>query len=101
MKKPALIIALIIIISSLVLLPACSRPADVIVATGTVRFVEVEGGFYGIVADNTTRFDPLNLAEEFRQDGLRVRFEAKISDNQVSTHMWGTLIKLTKIEKLQ
>ena len=32
------------------------------------------GGFYGIVADDGERYLPADLPQEFRADGLRVRF---------------------------
>jgi hypothetical protein len=68
--------------------------------TGTVRFIELEGGFYGIVADDGRKYDPINLSEGFREDGLRVKFEANIREDLSSIHMWGTLVELTKIERL-
>ncbi len=57
--------------------------------TGTVRHVEVEGEFYGIVADDGTKLDPVNLPEDFRQDGVRVQVRVVEVKDAVSTHMWG------------
>lgn len=69
--------------------------------TGTVRFQEMEGGFWGIVADDGQKFDPMGLDPKFQKDGLRVRFEASPETDMMSTHMWGTLIKLTHIERIK
>jgi hypothetical protein len=68
--------------------------------TGTVKFNDFEGGFYGIISDAGEHYDPINLGKEFQVDGLRVRFEAKIRKDLGSIHMWGTLIEIIKIEKL-
>lgn len=74
---------------------------DIISGTGTVKFIDLEGGFYGIVGDDGKKYDPTNLDQQFKEDGLRVRFEAKIRRDIASIHMWGTIIELTKIEKLE
>lgn len=68
--------------------------------TGTIKYLSFEGGFYGIVADNGKRYDPINLPKEYRQDGLRVGFQAIEMKGMVSIRMWGTIIKITKITKL-
>jgi hypothetical protein len=60
----------------LVLLMACTTPQPVpegLQVVGTIRFVEIEGGVYLIVAADSTRYQPLDLPEAFRKDGLRVR----------------------------
>ncbi len=69
--------------------------------TGTVVFVELEGGFYGIVADDGARYEPLNLPAEFQQDGLRVRFRARVLKDVASVHMWGRPVELLQIEALE
>jgi hypothetical protein len=73
----------------------------IISGTGTVRFIGLEGGFYGIVSDDGKNYDPINLGQEFQVDGLRVRFEAKVLEGVVSAHMWGTQIEVLKIKKLE
>ena len=66
--------------------------------TGTVTFLDFEGGFYGIVGDDGQKYDPVLLDAAFRQDGLQVRFEADILKHQTSVHQWGTLVEIRKIE---
>ncbi|GAH27978.1 unnamed protein product [marine sediment metagenome] len=34
------------------------------------------------------------------KDNVRVSFDAKILENMASIHMWGTLIEIVRIEKL-
>ena len=73
---------------------------DRIETTGTVVFSELEGGFYGIVDDRGKRYDPANLESEFKSNGLRVRFRAKVLRNHVSVRMWGELVEILEIERL-
>ena len=68
--------------------------------SGTVRYIDLEGGFYGIVVDDKTAYEPQNLAPEFQQDGLLVRFSG-LRINDGSSLMWGIPLKITSIEKIQ
>jgi|Deesub1362B_J571_1020462.scaffolds.fasta_scaffold09540_2 hypothetical protein len=69
-------------------------------AKGTIRFIPLEGGFYGIVADSGEKYNPINLPEEFRRDKLRVWFLAKYRKDLVSVRMWGQIIELVEIRKI-
>jgi inhibitor of cysteine peptidase len=69
-------------------------------AEGTIRFIALEGGFFGIIGSDGAHYDPVNLATAFQQDGLRVRFTAKPAKSQVSFHMWGQMVEVITIEKL-
>ncbi len=74
-----------------------STPSS-ISTSGTVRFQEMEGGFWGIIADDGRKFDPMGLDKKFQKDGLRVRFDAEPDTDRMSTHMWGTIITVVRIE---
>lgn len=67
---------------------------------GMVRYIDLEGGFYGLIADDGARYDPLNLPADFRRDGLRVEFEGKVRDDLVGIHMWGRIFEIERIERL-
>jgi hypothetical protein len=77
-------------------------PADSIVSgMGTVQYINLEGGFYGIVNDELgTRYVPDSLARPFRIDGLRVSYRALVQRDAISIRMWGTPVELISIEKL-
>lgn len=75
-------------------------PQDSIRGAGTIQYLDLEGGFYGIVADGGARYDPGTLDEEFQQDGLRVRFEVKIRTGVVSLRMWGVPVTILAITPL-
>jgi len=66
---------------------------------GTIRYMDFEGGFYGIVADGGKRYDPINLPAGYRKDGLRVRFKVKEKKGMVGIHMWGKIVEIVRIEK--
>ena len=68
--------------------------------TGTINHIELEGGFYGIVTDDGRQFDPIDLDESFKEDGLRVRFRAQTVEGVSSIHMWGTLVEIVTIERI-
>lgn len=70
------------------------------VASGTVTYENLEGGFYGILGDDGKKYEPLNLDAKVQKDGLRVAFDATVVRDAVSTRMWGTPVNLTLIEEI-
>ncbi len=72
--------------------------AAFIQATGTIRYIDLEGGFYGIVGDDQEHYDPLNLPEAYQKDNMSVKFTARMAPDQASFHMWGKLIYILEIE---
>ena len=68
--------------------------------TGTVRRIDLEGGFYGIETDEGMSLDPINLPEDFWKDGVRVRVRIELLEDQASVHMWGRLVRILSIERL-
>ena len=70
------------------------------VPAGSVTHIDLEGGFYGITGDDGKKYDPLNLDEKYRKDGLRVAFEAGEASGMATTRMWGTPVNLTFIEEI-
>lgn len=54
-----------------------------------VRFIDLEGGFYWIITDSNKSYYPINLDQEFQEDGLIVWFEAKIRKDIATIHMGG------------
>ena len=72
----------------------------VIETTGTVTYVNLEGGFYGIVGEDGTRYDPVNLDERYKEDGLRIRFRAEKQEDVAGIRMWGEIVQIHEIEAL-
>jgi hypothetical protein len=76
-------------------------PAEQTVAiTGTVTYLDLEGGFYGIVADDGTRYLPLDLPAEYAQDGIAVTAEVKVREDVATIQQWGTPVEIVGITGL-
>jgi len=71
------------------------------VSSGTIVFVPLEGGFFGIAGDDGRNYLPLDLGQEFRVDGLRVAFEAEEAPDTATIQMWGTPVNVTSIEAVE
>ncbi|GEM_PF-1115116 len=67
--------------------------------SGHIAHQPIEGGFYGIIDQSGNRYNPLNLPEEFKQDGLAVRFRVKHRPDVVTFRMWGKNVEIVEIEK--
>lgn len=95
------VIGLGVVVCCFVMSCACHKlPAGAIQGTGTITQIGLEGGFFGIVSDDSLHYDPVNLPDEFKQDGLRVKFAVKTLENQMSIHMWGQIVEVISIKKL-
>ncbi len=100
--KPAL---LILTLLAAVPLTGCMHewlagPAPVVVeGAGRVVYVDLEGGFYGIEAAAGEKYLPLNLPAAFHDDGLAVRFRARLAEDVVTIQQWGTPVELLHIER--
>lgn len=77
----------------------CSNEEE-FMARGTVQFIQLEGGFYGIVGDDNKQYEPKNLPKEYEQDGLKVEFNYKKAEGGASIYMWGEIIEILQIRKL-
>ena len=79
-KSAVLNRALLMVLVLLLGLSAQSCMTDIgeyTVVTGTVVYLSFEGGFYGITGDDGRHYDPINLSQDFRIDGLPLRFGVK------------------------
>ena len=81
--------------------PAESSDENVIDGVGTILFQDLEGGFYGLVADDGAKYDPLNLDEAFHQDSLRVRFRARRRTGVMTIRMWGQPVDILEMTRLE
>lgn len=99
----------LIILLFLFLLASCASqtPVDAeqtdglsqVTATGTIRHIELEGGFWGIVGEDGTNYDPTNLSDNFKEDGLKVNFTARRLKDVGSMHMWGQIVEIDTMSR--
>ena len=86
-----IVVSSLIFLLVLVLLTGCTK-SDFISGTGEIIYDDLEGGFYGIVSSDGDKYDPVNLPEEYKIDGLPVEFKLVKSNDTGSVHMWGTIV---------
>ncbi|BCA79313.1 hypothetical protein [Desulfuromonas sp. AOP6] len=105
--------SILIILTVLLLGAACTReraslkaaelkeePVNTFSFIGSVTYVPLEGGFFGIVTDDGDRLDPVNLPASVKQDGLRIRGQARNIAASIGFHMWGTRVEIEWAEPL-
>jgi hypothetical protein len=79
--------------------PGKPTPAsDAFEILGTVTFKDLEGGFYAIESFDGKKYDPINLPESFRKDGLKVKATARPQKDVMSFRMYGEIIEVISIE---
>lgn len=74
-----------------------SSAGEVLHFSGTVRYLDLEGGHYVITDAAGTNFNPLDLPEEFRGSGLEVEVDARRRDDMMSINMSGPQIEVLRI----
>jgi hypothetical protein len=72
---------------------------------GNVTYITTEGGFYGIVVDTggksgVVQYFPLDLDNEFKQDGIIVSFTAKGKPDAITIAQWGLPVNIVRMKKL-
>ncbi len=70
---------------------------DLISFKGTVQYVNLETGFWGIIDSTGKKWLPFDLDDEFKKEGLTVNVKAEKVD-AVTTLMWGTPIEIIEID---
>ena len=64
---------------------------------GTVRHYGLEGGFFAIRGDDSVTYDPRNLPDSFRKDGLKVEADARRRTDMAGIHQVGQIVELERI----
>jgi inhibitor of cysteine peptidase len=105
MKKQLVIMGIISLLVG-VGLSGCTAVRPVVEGTGTIVYNDFEGGFYGIVADSfipgypIKNLDPINLPQEYMEDGLRVWFKVQLRPYLISFHIWGILVEILEMHNI-
>jgi hypothetical protein len=77
---------------------AAHRQADIVEIQGTVVHKDLEGGFFAIEGDDGRTYDPINLPDSYRKNGLRVKATVRRKNDVVSIHMAGDIVEIVNIE---
>ena len=93
-----------VLIVSSVCVAACGSPtapelpAGAIQVNGTVRYIDLEGGFWAVRGDDGVTYDPMNgLAPAYQRQNLRVTLVAKIRNDVGGIHMVGPIVEVISI----
>jgi len=83
-----------------------ATPEDVVTITGSVQYLEIEGGVWTIEGttagtDSPTTYQPIDLPASFRVDGQKVRVCARIREDMLSFQQVGPIIDIQRIEALE
>lgn len=69
--------------------------------TGTITFVDLSGGFWGIAGDDGSNWHPQNgLPASLRKEGLRIKARVKPAEAAFGIFMWGQQVDIQHIEQL-
>ena len=91
----------IVIFALLLFVIFCCPSKGIMKGQGEITFVELEGGFYGIVTDQGEQLDPSNLPPEFKREGVKVKFKVKLQEAGPSIRMWGKQVEVLDIKELK
>ncbi|RKZ23619.1 hypothetical protein DRQ23_02740, partial [bacterium] len=93
-------IVILVLASGLIGEKYFQKGKEIFFATGTIKYISIEGGFYGIITEKGKNYLPVNLSEEFKKDGLSVLFKAK--PQRVATiQMWGEPVEILEIKLIE
>lgn len=68
---------------------------------GTVQYIEVEGGFFGIVTKNGGKFLPMNMDKSAQKHGSIIKFKGVVLKDMHTIQQWGTPIKLSEVKVIK
>ena len=63
-----------------------------------VVYLNFEGGFYGLVANNGKKLLPMNLAKEYRFADTLLKIKGHEIEGLVTTQQWGVPYKLSDLQ---
>lgn len=79
--------------------PRSATPQSELQFEGTVQHRQIEGGAWVIESTDGTTYEPTNLPEEYKEEGLPVRVWADRLDDRASIRMVGPIITIERIER--
>ena len=104
------------ILTTLFLLMACSEGANIgtsendktlfgsdekLSGVGYIKYVTVEGGYFELITSDNKIFDVHDLPDEYKKDGIVVKFTGHINKELVCVHAAAPILTLKIIERLE
>jgi hypothetical protein len=69
--------------------------------TATVKHMNLEGGFFGLVSKEGKHWLPMNLKKEFQQHGAIIKVTGSALNDVITIQQWGTPFSITHIELIK
>jgi hypothetical protein len=69
--------------------------------TARVQYMNLEGGFFGLVSKEGKHWLPMNLKKEFQQHGAIIKVTGSALDDIMTIQQWGTPFSITHIELIK
>ncbi len=69
--------------------------------TATVKYMNLEGGFFGLVAKDGKHWLPMNLNKTFQQDGAVIKVKGHAVEVLMTIQQWGKPFSITHIELIK
>lgn len=66
--------------------------------TGTIKYISLEGGFWGIISNSGQQFLPVNLPISFQVHGTPITCNYKQANHMDSFINWGERIQIISFE---
>jgi len=67
----------------------------------SVKYIRLEGGFYGLITLDGRKYLPLNLAKQYRQDGAVIHIKGEIDRNVSSIYQWGEPFEIKELKLIK
>ena len=66
---------------------------------GEIEFYTIEDGIYAIISNDGAQYEPINLPDKFKVDGLQVEFILKLPNDMTSYHLWLRIVEIHWIKE--
>lgn len=68
---------------------------------GRIEFIELEGGFYGIITTQGEKLLPLNLKPSYMQHGMKIEFSGHRNNDVMTIMQWGQAFTLAEVRLIK
>ena len=69
--------------------------------TATVKYMNLEGGFFGLIDKDGKHWLPMNLTKILQQDGAVVKVKGHALEGMMTIQQWGTPFNITHVELIE
>jgi len=69
--------------------------------TATVIFVKLEGGFYGLLAQDGSKLLPINLAPQYQIPNTTLNIQGKKIEDMMTIQQWGVPFEIINVELIE